>query len=436
MLCVNDWRFDTRVTREAEAVAADGHEVCVVFRADRAEEDAVRSGVRYRCVPRSGVKPGEYPTLVRMHAEVLPVAQRIVAAMAAIPAAPIGAAMVALSRRFEGARRMVAYAAEPLVYLNEFALRCEDIVVAERPDVIHAHDLVTLSCGARAARRTGAALIYDAHELETGTNYWSLNTLTHASVRQYERLLIQEADGVITVSRGIADWLAAHYGIAQPTVVQNVPVTLAPGAAAHRGGALRSRLQLGSTTPLAVYVGAATVDRGLEQCVSALSHYQELHLALLGQRYPETERTLRAIASTTQVAERLHFVDPVPSADVSGFIADADCALVPIQNVCLSYELSLPNKLFESILAGLPVVASDLPEIRNVVATHGVGVVMNERDPADIARAVREVVGARDRFAPTGDKLAAVIAEHGWPVQRERLRALYRRLPSPSARRS
>jgi glycosyltransferase involved in cell wall biosynthesis len=436
MLCVNDWRFDTRVTREAEVVAAAGYEVCVVFRADRPEEDVVRSGVRYRCVPRSAVKPAEYATLLRMHAEVLPLAQRIVASAAAIPAAPIGAAMVALSPRFEGARRMLAYAAEPLVYLNEFALRCEEVVVAERPDIIHAHDLVTLACGARAARRTDAALIYDAHELETGTNYWSLNALTHASVRAYERSLIRDADGVITVSRGIADWLARHYRIETPTVVQNVPAALTPDSGQAGGGELRAALQLTAETPLAVYVGAVTVDRGLEQCVSALSHYPELHLALLGQRYPETERTLLASASATGVSERLHFVDPVPSADVSGFIADADCALVPIQNVCLSYELSLPNKLFESILAGLPVVASDLPEIRSVVATHRVGVVMNERDPADIARAIREVIGNRSRYRPTGEKLASVAKEHGWPVQRERLLSLYGRLSRPNTRRS
>jgi len=444
MLCANDWRHDTRVTREAEAVAAAGHDVCVLYRANAAEPDCVRNGVRYRCVPRGGMAHSELAALLAVHARVLlrdasrvlrgrlsgaeSLLQVLLLVVLAVPAVPLLLALVFLSRRFERARVMLASLIEPLAYLNEFAVRCEAAVVDERPDVIHAHDLITLSCGERGARRSGAALIYDAHELETGTNYWSLNALTHYHVRVYERALISAASGVITVSGGIADWLARHYRIDRPTVVQNVPVTLGEHGSTPGPGRLRATIGLPAATPLAVYVGAVTVDRGLEPCAHALEHYPELHFAMVGVRYAETEGALRRIGAERGTADRMHFVDPVPSSEVTSVVADADCALVPGENVCLSYYLSLPNKLFESIEAGLPIVASELPEIRNVVHEYGIGVVMDVENPRDIARATREVIEHRDRYVPTGDKRSAVARAHGWPVQRARLLQLYERV--------
>jgi glycosyltransferase involved in cell wall biosynthesis len=121
-------------------------------------------------------------------------------------------------------------------------------------------------------------------------------------------------------------------------------------------------------------------------------------------------------------------VDAVPSDQVVDFVSGADCSVVAIQNVCLSYYFCLPNKLFESVLAGLPIAAANLLELRRFVEDIGVGVVMDETDPKDIARAIGELLANREKYRPTAEKVRDISRRYGWPVQERRLLELYRRI--------
>jgi glycosyltransferase involved in cell wall biosynthesis len=96
-----------------------------------------------------------------------------------------------------------------------------------------------------------------------------------------------------------------------------------------------------------------------------------------------------------------------------------------IQNVCLSYYFCFPNKLLESVLAGLPVVVADLLEMRRFVEQYNVGVIMNEKDPMSIAHAIRMVLDNSSRYRPTPEKIQNITATYGWAVQQERMLQLY-----------
>jgi glycosyltransferase involved in cell wall biosynthesis len=312
------------------------------------------------------------------------------------------------------------------VYLNEYAGATKAQLRQVDPAVVHAHDLVTLSAGAAVSRSTGALLLYDAHELETQTNYWGLNALTRRELRRYERALTPSTAAVVTVCDSIADWLAREYRIPRPTVVLNAPN---PGAAPGRGD-VRQALALAESVPLAVYVGSVTIDRGLENCVCALAHASALHLATVGPRTPQMEQTMQTLACELGVGERLHFVDPVAPDGVTHFIASATCSVIAIQNVCLSYAFCLPNKLLESVFAGLPVAVSDLPEMSRFVEAVGCGVTMDERDPVAIAQALTTLCEEPERYRIRGERLRQFADEFGWPAQRARLLDLYSNLQS------
>lgn len=177
-----------------------------------------------------------------------------------------------------------------------------------------------------------------------------------------------------------------------------------------------------------VYVGSVTVDRGLEQCVRALQELAGVHFAVIGPCYEATKVAMLEAAVEVDAAQRLHFVDPVPPTDVMSFIADADCSVMAIQNICLSYYYCFPNKLLESVFAGLPVVVSDLFELRRFVADYAVGVVVDERDPHAIANGVRSVLADLPRYRPSAETLAVIDRAYGWNEQRRRLLQLYHRL--------
>jgi len=478
MLSQNESLYDSRVIREAEALAHRGYDVSVVCRAPvgaTAGDERV-AGVRYVSIPRTTLNPVLLAALFRAHAEVLWLdathvvrgphrprharsALRLGALVVIAPFATVAAVPLVFLRRRVGragdglpanrlrrtcrwlwhrwglffeplARKFFDYV-EALNYLNDHAGCCTRAAVDLRPDVVHAHDLATLSGASIAARRARARLVYDAHELETHTNS-VFTPILKRWVAYYESVLIQRCDAVVTVCDSIADWLEREYRIPRPIVVMNSPLRTRRSA----GAGVRTAAEVDDDVPLVIYVGSVTVDRGLELTLEALALLPRVHLATIGPRWSPTEESLRRIASELGVRDRLHFIDPVPSANVVSFIADADASVIPIQNVCLSYAYAFPNKLLESVFARVPVAAADLVEIRRFLELHPVGVIMDETDPSAIANALLRLIEHRAEFTPDEAELGRIDAEYGWDAQDVRLSALYEtldvRLPAPT----
>ena len=325
-----------------------------------------------------------------------------------------------VTRGAQGLRRQVGTAAATGRAELLFGQALDELA----PDVIHAHDFVTLPAAARAAQRLGALCIYDSHELEMHRNI-RRGRFDRWLCGRIERRHIRQADAVVTVCDSIADHLARAYAIPRPEVVMNAPDV---GSLAPIGRDVRSDLGLSPDTPLAIYVGRITIGRGIERLAQALAHMPGTHLALLGAVNAPTLVAATEIVRENGTADRFHPLPPVPPSAVLPYIASADVSVVPIENVCLSYFYCLPNKLIESTIAGLPVVVSDFPEMRRYVELGRCGLTMDPEDPADIARAVSEAYRRRFELRFDAERRARVEESYGWETQRQRLVELYEHL--------
>jgi glycosyltransferase involved in cell wall biosynthesis len=298
---------------------------------------------------------------------------------------------------------------------------------AWKPNVVHSHDLYTLLAGVRIAKRTGAKLVYDSHELEVGRSgsFTRREILMRASI---ERALISRTDGVITVCDSIADFLAAHYKINRPEVVHNAPALTIRSDDDVPVDNVRDRIGLALQTPLAIYVGSVTFNRGIEQSVRALTYLPGVHLATVGPRNAKVEAEVLRLADELGVRDRLHLIDPVPHDEVTSFVRTADVSLVTVQNVCLSYKYCFPNKLLESLLSGVPVVVARLDELERMVALTGGGVVVDETDPRAIAAGIDEIVRNRADYLLSADVTEFLRQTYSWEFQIEKLKAFYERM--------
>ncbi len=298
-------------------------------------------------------------------------------------------------------------------------------------DIYHAHELWMLESCALAARARGARLFYDSHELEPHRN---LDWCPASNRRRiaYEQRYIHAADAVFTVSPGVARELMGIYGLPSVGILRNTP-WLARLRSAPCG--LRTTLALADGVPLVVYTGLVTRNRGLELVVAALPALPAFHLALVGRAESQTAAALATLADQLGVAARVHHLAPVPPEELIDFIASADVAVIAAPDVCLSYRYSLPNKLFEALFANLPLVTSDLEDMRDFVTAHGLGEVFAQGDVAALSAALRKVVEQRGRYIDEAQR-EQLRVEYSFDHEAGDLLSCYRELAARGARAS
>ena len=179
-----------------------------------------------------------------------------------------------------------------------------------------------------------------------------------------------------------------------------------------------------------LYQGNIALNRGLETCVRSLPYLDEdVHLVMVGDGIARDG--LIQLTSDLDLADRVHFLGFVPFAELNAYTASADVGLSLIQNTCASYYYTLPNKLMEYIMAGLPVVASDFPAMGQIVREYDVGqVVADPTSPQEVAAAVRAVLDNPERYRQTHSNALRAAQELNWEQESLKLIEMYRLISS------
>jgi glycosyltransferase involved in cell wall biosynthesis len=264
-------------------------------------------------------------------------------------------------------------------------------------------------------------VVYDSRELffdrwPKGVHY-PLKYPLYA-LRPLEGVLARRAAAVITVSRPIAERMAQKLRIPQPALVLNA-VDVRQTGTAHAVFPADGRRWF-------VHTGSLLGGRHLAELVAALAHLPpDVALALLGDGplRPALEEQARALG----IGDRLLFVPPVPVMDIAPTIARAGCAAVLTTPHITNNYFALPNKFFEAVAAGLPLVYSPIPEVERLAREYGLGVVCDPDDPRSIAGAVMQVLEpeANAHFRENARKARQIL---NWEQEEKKLTGLYRRM--------
>jgi len=460
MFVLNDCRTDARVLREAGTLVGAGHAVTIMARpsdlSDQRIEHELRNGFEITRVPvplrlRQRVRLAAAPwrrwrratMWARDQLKAGPVGWVKLAGagllgVVALPFALLVAILVGLTWLVPGSAR-VRSGIDWLVRWRTSTEEWNRAAAAAAPDadVFHAHDLNALHAAVLARARAGGALVYDSHEifLESGSHAlrpgWARRIF-----RRREATWAAEADALVTVNDALAAELGSRYALRRVVVVHNCLPR--PGPAADGPGPLRGALRVGADTPIALYHGGFSKHRGLEELVAAaaLPVLAGVRVVFLG--YGSMAAELRALAAASPAADRVHVLPAVPPDVLVDWVRDADVAVMPIRDSTLNHHLSTPNKLFEALAAGVPIVASDLPEMRRIVLddpTGPLGLLCDPADPASIAGAIADLLGrpAANRAALRERCRTAARDRWNWETESARLVALYADLAASKA---
>jgi len=127
--------------------------------------------------------------------------------------------------------------------------------------------------------------------------------------------------------------------------------------------------------------------------------------------------------------EKVKFIDAVPYEELLDYTMSADLGVHPVQNTCLSYYYSAPNKLFEYLMAGLPVAVSNFPDMRRIVENEGVGETFDPEDPKDIARVINNILNDEKKYNRRRRNALKIAKErYNWEMESEKLLKIYESL--------
>lgn len=451
MYVMNDCRTDARVLREAASLVAAGHEVTILARptdpvatvGDREERDGFTI-VRVP-VPQSWRFYWtwlRYPWRMRRWwvgrmgraARSLPIGAFELVALLGAAVVTTGWAALRLPFYLRARRRPARSGGSNLDWLIRWrwvVLGWAKAAAAAAPavDVHHGHDLSGLEAAGRARLRVGGELVYDSHEifLESGSNADRPGRLKGWLARS-ERGWTREARALVTVNESLAADLAARLRPARTVVVHNCPARWDPPVPGP--DLIRAATGIPADTPIALYHGGFSAHRGLEQLADAILQpgLEQVHAAYLG--YGSQTAMLVAMAADPRFAGRLHVLPAVTPHELLAWVASADVDVLPIQASTLNHRLSTPNKLFESLAAGVPVVVSDFSEMRHIVLDDPAGPLGAVCDPADVSAVAAAIRSVIDRAPAERDELRArcLTAAHerwNWETESGRLVALY-----------
>ncbi len=480
MFVFNDCRTDSRVLREAGSLAAAGHDVTIVARptdaASTVGEREERDGFTIVRVP---IPPGHrlfrlwlrYPWRItnwaiprarrgfgRMPGGLLDIGVAGVAVLASAPLSVVRGPfyLLALYRNRTAAERAAAAASEgaepspprpspppparakrpsPVEWLVRWrwvitAWARAAAAAAGPADVYHGHDLTGLAAAVAAADRDPSAkVVYDSHEiyLESGANADQPAWLRRLMAR-LERRWVRRSAALVTVNESLAGELGRRYAPVRTVVVHNCPPRSDPPA--DGSDLIRAATGIPADDPIALYHGAFSRHRGLEQLAAAVAEpgLERVHAVFLG--YGGLRSELDAPAAGPVAPGRVHVLAAVPPDELGAWVASADVGVMAIQPSTINHRMSTPNKLFECLAAGVPVVASDFPEMRRIVCEDPAGPLGVVAAPGDVpgpARAILSIVAADpvERAALRARCLRAAHERWNWETESAGLVRLY-----------
>lgn len=456
MYVFNDCTTDARVLREAAALAGAGHTVTIVARRDHAGTPSREARDGFEIV-RLPIPAGphliwlflRYPARARRQA-----GSRMTGSFrrgprglpAALGSVGIGLAALLWSALrvpidwvVGGLVRAAGRSPTPGADLVEWLARwrwgtlgwARDAArIVPDADVHHGHDLSGLPAAVRAvAAHPGSQAIYDSHEifLESRTN-----ALRPRWVRRrfaaIEQAWIRRTAAIVTVNDALAEELGRRYATPRIVAVRNCsPRWTPPDVPEDR---IRRAAAIDEDAPVALYHGGFFAHRGLEQLAEAILEpgLEGVHAVYLG--YGSERERLAQMAADQRYGGRLHVLGPVAPEEVVPWVAGADVEVMAIQPSTLNHRLSTPNKMFEALAAGTPVVASDFPEMRRILAedpSGALGELCDPTDPASVAGAIRAVIShsSESSAALRARCLAAAHRRWNWETEAGALLGLY-----------
>lgn len=288
----------------------------------------------------------------------------------------------------------------PLTHFDQACVR--HAVEVYKPDIVTANDFPTLRAALTIKMLVGTPVVYDAHELYSYQP--GIEPLAARRIFAEERQLLKHIDGLIVMNESQARITERDFGYrGQYAVCTNATNRPAGFDANRRYDLFRQKLPIPSSHKIMLFQGGVNIPRRIDYLLRGLSKARRSDVHMVFLTWGREVDDFKVMAEQLGISSRVHFLPFVDWDEVLFYAASADCGFMPYQATDQNTSISSPNKMYEFIMAGTPMIgSSDLYYVNQIVGGQGFGVVRPLRADVDYALAIEEMfderLGGPERF--------------------------------------
>ena len=275
------------------------------------------------------------------------------------------------------------------LFYAEYNVRLLLFLLFSKADIYLSNDTDTLVSNYLASAIRKKALVFDAHEMFPEVPELTQKPFSKSIWTKIEDWIFPRLKHCYTVCESIADNYNRRYGISMQ-VVRNIPFS--------EPGIHVDKKELASNGKrVLLYQGAVNVGRGVEWMIEAMPYLDDciFYIAGDGDVMPE----IRAKVKDLNLENRVVLLGKIPLEELPSYTRSADIGISLLANMGLNYYYSLPNRIFDFMRAGVPVLATDFPEIRRMIDRYGIGQLTGNHEPRYLASTIQEMLAQEKNTA-------------------------------------
>ncbi len=316
-----------------------------------------------------------------------------------------------LDKRPYQTHRMKLWFEKGVAFYAEFTIRLFFFLRKKKASLLVANDLDTLLPNYYFSKRRKCALVYDSHEIFCEVPELQQTPLKKKIWESLEKTIVPKLTYCITVNQSIANWFTQKYKTSFK-VVRNIPDKISVGRIKTR-----TELNLPTDKRIILLQGAGiNVQRGAEEAVDAMHYIDNAILLIIGGG--DVICLLEKMAAEESLKGKVFLLPKMKPEELYQYTCNADIGLSLDKATNINYQYSLPNKLFDYIYAGVPVLASPLKEIKSFIDRYKVGICIEEHDAKHIAGKINYMLTSADYAVwKANTKIAA--QENSWEKEKQ-----------------
>lgn len=305
----------------------------------------------------------------------------------------------------------------PLFYA-EYNIRLFFFLLFHRANLLLSNDLDTILPNYFISRLKDCKMLFDSHEYFTETPELVNRPRVQKVWKSIEGFVVPKLDEMITVCDSIAELFREKYGV-KCHVIRNIP---SKKAMPPKGD--KAALDLPTDKHLLVLQGSGiNIQRGAEELVQAIQYLDDSLLMIIGGG--DVLPILKQMVEQLQITERVRFFPRMPYQQMMAYTQLAELGFCLDKDTNLNYRFSLPNKLFDFIQAGVPIIASHLTETENIIRQYDLGLFIENHEPTTIAATIKDALSDAERYGCWKQHLAVAAQDLCWENEEQKLLEIY-----------